>query len=101
MRTLIAIHTAETRHFSQFGKFAGSLPELASAGETLPGDLARTGDAAGYRFTLFLTARGYAIHANPIKFGTDGGRTFFSDETLEIHRHYGPEPATATDPLVK
>ena len=58
MKTITILHAAETWHFSQFGKFAGSLPELASAGETLPVDLARTGDAAGYRFTLFLTARG-------------------------------------------
>ena len=100
MRTLTTIHTAEARYFSQFGNFAVSLKELASVDDTLS-DVARTRNSHGYRFTLSRTARGYTIDANPIRLGAPGIRNFFSDQTLALHQHYGPEPATAADPLVK
>lgn len=77
-----------SQHFSRFGRFAGSFEELTSADDTLR-QLARTGERDGYKFTLSPIAHGYAINASPA--GASSG----------IHNHYGSEPATASDPLVK
>ena len=44
---------------------------------------------------------GYAIHAEPLKVGVNGNRTFFSDETMLIRENVGPEPASATSPEAK
>ena len=101
MRTLVALQTAEAQYCSQYGTFADSLQKLASADLGLPSDLAQTNEGGGYRFTLSRSADGYTIHAVPTQYGTTGIRNFFSDETLAIHHHYGPEPATTSDPLVK
>ena len=30
-----------------------------------------------------------------------GSRTFFSDQNMTVHEHYGPEPATQQDPESK
>ncbi len=110
MKTITTIHTAEAQYFSQYGKFAGALTELGppasgasgpSAADLIPGGLATTGEGSGYKFILSLTATGYTINANPLAFGTTGGRTFFSDQSLTIHNHYGQEPASLTDPEIK
>lgn len=110
LRTVTTIHTAEAQYFSQFGKFAGTLVELGppasgaagpSAADLIPAGLATTGEGSGYKFILALTPTGYTINANPLAFGTTGGRTFFSDQSLTIHSHNGQEQATATDPELK
>jgi hypothetical protein len=44
------------------------------------------------------TQTGYTISAAPLIFNTSNGRTFYSDQTMTLHEHYGPEPATAHDP---
>jgi prepilin-type N-terminal cleavage/methylation domain-containing protein len=110
MKTITTIHTAETQYFSQFGKFADTLTELGppasgaagpSAADLIPGGLAQTGEGSGYKYILAITATGYTINANPTIFGTTGGRTFFSDQTMTIHQHSGQEPASVTDPEIK
>jgi hypothetical protein len=89
-KRITTLHTAQAQFYSRFGRFADSLQELDSAGES-----------NGYRFRSSRTDKGYTVSANPIHCGTSGRRTFFSDETLVIHQHACPEPATATDPPVK
>lgn len=74
MRTLL---TAEVQYFSQNKRYASSLRELS-----------------GCNFRLDETPSGYAIHAEPVKFGVNGKRTFYSDETMILRQHAGPEPAT-------
>ncbi len=110
MKTITTIHTAEAQYFSQFGKFAGTLAELGppasgaagpNAADLIPGGLATSGEGSGYRYVLALTATGYTLNANPLAFGTTGGRTFFSDQSLTIHQHSGQEPASISDPEVK
>ena len=110
MKTVTTIHTAEAQYFSQFGKFAGTLTELGppasgaagpSAADLIPGGLATTGQGSGYKYVLALTPTGYTVNATPVAFGTTGGRTFFSDQSLTIHQHSGQEPATITDPEVQ
>jgi hypothetical protein len=107
MKTITTIHTAQTQYFSQYGKFAGSLAELgppatgeasASAADLIPASLAQTGESSGYRYILVLTPKGSTINASPALSGASGSHTFFSDQTMRIHQHAGPEPATATDP---
>jgi type IV pilus assembly protein PilA len=88
MRTL---HTAEVQCFSQNNRYASSLRELG--GKWIAGDLA-AGKKGGYKFRLDETPSGYAIHAEPVKFGVNGKRTFYSDETMILRQHGGPEPAT-------
>ena len=110
MKTITTIHTAEAQYFSQFGKFAGTLAELGppasgaagpAAADLIPGGLAQSGEGSGYRYVLAITPTGYTLNANPIAFGTTGGRTFFSDQSLTIHQHSGQEPASLSDPEVK
>jgi prepilin-type N-terminal cleavage/methylation domain-containing protein len=103
------IHTAETQYYSQFSRYAVSLAELgppasgsanASAADMIGNDLAN-GKKQGYVFTVTGSQGGYAVLAVPVIFNTDGSRTFFSDQTMVVHEHYGPEPATAQDPESK
>jgi len=109
-KVITTIHTAEAQYFSQFGKFAGTLVELGppasgaagpAAADLISKDLATNGENSGYKFILTLTPTGYTVNANPVAFGTTGGRTFFSDQSLTIHQHFGPESATAADPEIK
>ena len=110
MKTITTIHTAQAQYFSQFGKFAETLQELGppasgaagpAASDLIPAGLATSGEGSGYKYVLTITPTGYTINANPLAFGTTGTRTFFSDQSLTIHHHYGQEPATLTDPEVK
>jgi prepilin-type N-terminal cleavage/methylation domain-containing protein len=100
------IHTAQTQYYSQFNRYATSLAELgppasgsanASAADMIGNDLAN-GKKQGYIFTLTATPSGYAVSAVPDVYNTSGSRTFYSDQTMTVHQHYGPEPATAQDP---
>jgi type II secretory pathway pseudopilin PulG len=103
------IHTAETEYYSQFSRYATSLAELgppasgsanASAADMIGNDLAN-GKKQGYVFTVTGNQGGYVVSAVPAVFNTDGSRTFYSDQSMVVHEHYGPEPATAQDPESK
>jgi hypothetical protein len=48
----------------------------------------------GYKFTVGTIPGGYTINANPVVYGSDGTRTFYSDQTMVVRENYGPEPAT-------
>jgi hypothetical protein len=63
-------------------------------------DLAN-GKKQGYVFTVTGNQGGYVVSAVPAVFNTDGSRTFYSDQSMVVHEHYGPEPATAQDPESK
>jgi type IV pilus assembly protein PilA len=102
------ISTAQVEYNSQFGRFAQSLTELgppasgaesAAAAGLISADLA-SGEKQGYRFTVTATPTGYAISAVPITFGATGSRTFFADQTMDIHYNDGQEPASANSPIV-
>jgi type IV pilus assembly protein PilA len=104
-----AIHTAQVTYYSQFNKYATSLAELgppasgaanASAADMIENSLAN-GKKQGYIFTVTGNQGGYVIQAVPEFFNTSGSRTFFSDQSMTVHEHYGPEPATAQDPEMK
>ena len=110
MKTITTIHTAQAQYFSQFGKFADSLVELGppasgaagpSAADLIPGGLATTGENSGYKYVLTITPTGYTVNANPTIFGTTGGRTFFSDQSMTIHQHSGQEAASLSDPEIR
>jgi len=103
------IHTAQTQYYSQFNRYATSLAELgppasgsanASAADMIGNDLAN-GVKQGYIFTVTGNQGGYIVQAMPQVFNTGGSRTFYSDQTMVVHEHYGPEPATAQDPESK
>jgi hypothetical protein len=106
LKGIVTLHTAEVEYRSAYGRFATSLQELgppasavdsSSAAGLIERDLAN-GKQNGYRFTLTGTPAGYAITAAPDHPGV-GSRTYFSDQSMGIHVHNGPEPATANDPL--
>lgn len=93
VRTAIGtIHMAQAEYYSSSGHFAASMRELG------PGELA-TGEKDGYRFTLTATPAGYSILAVPDQYGVSGTKSYFSDQSMRIHVHIGPEPATVNDPL--
>jgi prepilin-type N-terminal cleavage/methylation domain-containing protein len=111
IKAITTIHTAQAQYYSQFGKYAESLAVLgppasgapnASASDLLPGDLSK-GEKGGYRFELQLKPEtgGYVVNASPTAFGTSGSRTFFSDQSLTIRQHFGPEPATIESEEIK
>src|SRR5688500_15746936 len=71
IRQMGTIHTAQTQYYSQFGKYALTLPELGppasgqagpAAADLIPGDLA-LGTKTGYKFAITATPTGYAITA--------------------------------------
>jgi hypothetical protein len=39
--------------------------------------------------------------ASPIDPGSDGTRTFFSDQSMVIHQNLGPEPAALSNPELR
>lgn len=84
-----AVRTYRAKH-ARYGMFAEVRP---SGGKLIPPDF-NFESPAGYRFKLKLTATGYTIGAAPINFGKPALRTFYSDETGEIHQSWGQEPAT-------
>jgi type IV pilus assembly protein PilA len=100
------LHQAETQYYSTFGKFADTLAALGppasgaagpAAADLIPKGLA-DGKIGGYLFTVANSQTGYSINANPETYGTSGGRTFFSDQTLVIRNNYGQEPASVNSP---
>lgn len=109
IKTITTIHTAQAQYYSQFGKYATSLAELGppssggptpSAADLIPSDLA-TGEKGGYKYILTASPTGYAVNANPVAYNNSGSRTFYSDQNMVIHEHYGQEPATVNDKEIK
>ena len=92
------IQAAQTRHFAQFGRWAGSLKELESVG-MIDAELS-SGHKTGYRYQLTQAERGYTISVTPNAFNESGSRSFYSDQTMVIHEHRGPAMATAGDPAL-
>jgi len=104
-----SINAAEVQYFAEFGRYAASLPELGppsdgkpgpSSADLLPAILA-SGAKGGYTYTLKVSPTGYTVNANPVKYGTTGRRTFFSDESMVIRANPGPAPATAASAELK
>jgi prepilin-type N-terminal cleavage/methylation domain-containing protein len=100
------LHKAELQYYSQFNRYATSLAELGppasgaegpAAANLIPQSLA-SGKKSGYLFTLTGTPTGYAINANPEKFGSSGRKTFYADQTLVIRSNNTAEPANANSP---
>ena len=109
VREIQTIHTAQTQYYSQFGRYATTLPELGppaggqegpSAANLIPGELAK-GQKSGYKYTLAGGPSGYTISAVPETFGNTGRRTFYSDQSLVIRQNWSAEPATAASPEFK
>lgn len=107
--TMRTLHAAEAQYYSTYGRYAVSLQELgkptsgsatAAAADLISADLAK-GEKQGYKYNLQGTPSGYTINADPVAFGSSGGRTFFTDQSQEIHQHSGQEPATLNDPEIK
>jgi type IV pilus assembly protein PilA len=109
IRQITTIHQAQTQYYSQFGKYAASLVELGppasgnagpAAADLIPKVLA-DGKNSGYVFQVQPSPTGYAVSAIPEAFNSSGRRTFYSDQTLEIHNNWTAEPATAASPVIK
>lgn len=106
IKAMQTIHQMEIQYQSQYGRYAVSLTELGppasgsaspAAADLIGNDLSN-GVNKGYKFTVTGNPGGYVINANPINFGSDGTRTFFSDQSMVIRQNFGQEPATATSP---
>jgi len=103
------IHTVQVQYLSQYGRYAASLTELgppaSGAASPAAADLIDSvlagGEKQGYKFTLTGTPGGYTVLAVPDSYNGTGSKTLFSDQSMVIHEHFGPEPATAQDPVMK
>jgi type IV pilus assembly protein PilA len=108
IRAVSVIHTAQTQYYSQFGRYATALTELGppasgAAGPTGADLLDRElseGRKGGYLFNIQGNPQGYIVSAQPKQFGTNGSRTFYSDQTQLIRNRFSNEPATAQDPEI-
>jgi type IV pilus assembly protein PilA len=107
--TVKTLQSAEAQYYSTYGRYPQSLTELgkpssgspnASAADLISADLAK-GEKGGYKYTLQATPTGYQINADPVAYNNTGSKTFYSDQSGEIHQHFGSEPATAADPEIK
>jgi type IV pilus assembly protein PilA len=104
MNSLKTIAAAQVTYQSQYGRYAASLAELgpppsgapSPAGSELIGNDHANGVKEGYKFTVAAIPGGYTVNANPVVFGSDGSRTFYTDQTMVIRENFGPEPATAS-----
>jgi hypothetical protein len=103
-----AVQSAETLYYSQYGVYAISIQQLGppASGSPKPNgadlidrDLT-SGERRGFKFVLQQTQTGFSLNVNPVAFGTSGTHTYYSDQSMAIHEHHGPEPATASDPLL-
>jgi len=109
IKAIQTIHQMEVQYQSQYGRYATSLTELGppasgapspAAADLIGNDLSG-GLKQGYKFTVTGTQGGYVVNANPVSYGNDGTRTFYSDQSMVIHQNFGPEPATASSPEMK
>jgi hypothetical protein len=79
VRDIVEIHIAETQFLRDNGRI-GMLEEL---------DLRRHFREGPYQFELNAEGTHYVIRAWPKKFGRDGRRSFYSDETTEVRYEWG------------
>jgi len=86
------IHVVQAEYFSQYRHYAASLRELAPLL-----DDNSVSNVSGYRLTLTGAQSGYIVSAMPKVF-RPGSRTFYSDQTMVVHEHYGSEPANNSTP---
>jgi type IV pilus assembly protein PilA len=109
IRQINTIHQAETQYYSQYGRYAQTLSELGppasgaagpAAADIIPKILA-DGKNSGFLFTVTGSPTGYSVNANPEAFGSSGGRTFFSDQTLVVRQNLTAEPANANSPELR
>jgi prepilin-type N-terminal cleavage/methylation domain-containing protein len=110
LRQITTIHQAQTQFYSQFGKYASTLAELGppasgaagpAAADLIPKNLAE-GKNGGYVYTVAAGANGgYTVLVVPEQFGTSGRRSFFSDQSLQIHNSWTQEPANANSEMIK
>ncbi|MDE3194814.1 MAG: prepilin-type N-terminal cleavage/methylation domain-containing protein [Acidobacteriota bacterium] len=107
-KAINTIHTAETQYYSQYGQYATSLAQLGpptsgtasvNGAELIDKELA-AGEKGNFKFTLSPSPTGYTLTAVPTQFGVSGNHTYYSDQSMGVHQHSGPEPATVNDPLV-
>lgn len=96
LSSIRALQAAQSQFHSQFGRYAASIDELKAAGMPLG-----LPPASGYRLALTSAANGYVIHAEPLRYGDTGDRSFYADQTMVIRQSRGPQPATANSPEVK
>lgn len=108
MREINTIHQAQTQYYSQFGRYAQNLAELGpppsgspgpAGADLLPASLA-VGKKGGHVFVVTGTPQGYAVSVVPEQYNSSGRRTFYSDQSLEIHQNWSAEPATAQSPIL-
>jgi len=109
IQAIKTIHAVETQYYSQFGRYAVSLTELGppsggtpgpQAADMISGDLA-SGIKGGFKFTVTGTATGYTVTAVPVAYNNTGRRSFYSDQTMLIRNHWGPETASPESPEIK
>ena len=101
IRGVIAIHTAQTQYYSQFGKYAVALAELGPASADLISSELASGKKNGHIFSLRGTPNGYQITVKPDGPSKADSHTLFSDQTQIFRENYSREPATAQSKAIQ
>jgi type IV pilus assembly protein PilA len=103
------IQAAEAQYYAQFGRYAAALAALGPGGtramgpeaaSLIPENLA-VGKKSGYLFEATATPDGYTLTASPVKLGSSGRRSFFSDQTLVIRTSWTADPANANSASIE
>jgi len=103
IKAIQTIHQMQVQFQSQFGRFATSLTELGppssgqpsqAAADLIGRDLSE-GTKQGYKFVVTGNQSTYVVNATPVTCGSDGNRSFYSDQTMVVRDATCPEPATA------
>jgi type IV pilus assembly protein PilA len=109
IQSIRTIQTAQNQYYSKYGRYAAALSALGppttgvagpEAADLIDSVLAR-GEKGGYNFTLNGNAGWYVINANPVTFGVNSTRSFYSNETMVLRQNFGGAPATAKSQEVK
>jgi type IV pilus assembly protein PilA len=106
IKAIQTIHQMQVQYQSQYGRYAQSLTEMGppQSGSGAPGPAAADligndlalGTKQGYKFAVTGIPGGYVISALPVVYGSDGSKTFYSDQSMVIRENSGPEPASPT-----
>ena len=97
---ILEIHKAESRFYEEHGFYA-TLAQLGPERANSINSHLAAGSVDGYSVEVEVGSFGYSVKARPMVWGRDGRRSFFSDQTGEIHQSWEDRAATITDEILR
>lgn len=100
LRRIAELNTAEVRYFAIRGQY-GSLTDLASEDVKLISKNLSSGMTGGYLFEVDADKSSYQVRARPLRWKTDGRRSFYSDQSGTVRESWTEEQASKQSEKVK